>query len=438
MATKIWRGDSPAVAQVDVLTIGGTLEVGDLLIATINGKAFSHSATSATLATAATAFAAAWNALSATAYPEFAEITAAATSGGALTLTADTPGKPFTVTASTTEANGDPADAQTFGRSASVANSGPNCADVAANWSGASLPVDADDIIIGPGSSSILYGLDLNTVTPTSIKISQGFTGRIGLPTVNKDLPSAPYYEYRETYLKFGDSGDATNIAVTIGDGEGTGSSRIKLNTGTSQATISVLNTGQAETVGEQVFYWKGTHASNSLSVSKGNVGVASLPGETATLLTLNVGYRQNVAGDANVVCGSGVTLTDATIKQTGGNLTLNSATSGTATMTILDGKLTLQSGAQTGLTIQGGEVVYNTTGTLGGNPSVSGNGHLNFSQDLRTKAVTNPVEVYGPNAKVSDPNKVVSSLVLDLNQTANTANMVIGTNVRLTRGSVA
>lgn len=437
MATKIWRGDSPAVAQVVTVTVGGTIETTDIFKMTINGKTLSVVGGSATAATVATTIAAAWNALSSTAYPEFAEITAAATSGGAFTLTADTAGKPFTVSLETTETGGGAADDQTFGQSTTTACSGPNHADVSANWDGGT-PVDGDDVVIGPGSSSILYGLDLATVTPASIRIHQGFTGKIGLARVNKDLPSAPYYEYRETYLKFGDSGDATNIAITIGEGEGSGSSRIKLNTGTSQATLSVLNTGQAETTGDQVFYWKGTHASNSISVSKGNVGVASLPGETATLLTLNVGYRQNVAGDSNVVCGTGVTLTDATIKQSGGNLSLNSATSGSATITILDGKLTLQSGGHVGLSIQGGEVVYNSTGTLGGNPSVSGQGHLNFSQDLRAKTVTNPVEVYGPNAKVSDPNKSVSSLVLDLNQTANTANMVIGTNLRITRGSVA
>lgn len=437
MATKIWRGDSPAIAQVDILTIGGTLEVGDLLIATINGKAFSHSATSTTLATAATAFAAAWNALSASAYPEFAEITAAATSGGALTLTADTAGKPFTVTASTTESNGGAADSQTFARTASVANSGPNCADVTTNWSGGT-PVDGDDVVIGAGSSSILYGLDLSSVTPASISISQGFTGKIGLPEVNKDLATSPYYEYRETYLKFGNSGDATNIAVSIGSGDGSGSQRLKLDTGSSQATINVLNSGSPESTGAKAIYWKGTHASNSLTVSKGSIGVAALAGESATLLTLNVGYKTNVAGDCDVLLGSGVTLTDATIKQSGGSLTTNSATSGTATITQTDGKLTLNSGGQVGLSVLGGECIYNSTGTLGGAPVVSGNGHLNFSQDLRSKAVTNAVEVYGPNARVSDPFKTVATLVLDLNQTANSANLSIGSNLRITRGAVA
>lgn len=437
MGTKIWRGDAPAVAQVVTVTVGGTIEATDIFNLAINGKTLAVVGGSTTAATVAAAIVAAWNALSSTAWPEFAEITAAYTSGGSFTLTGDTAGKPFTVSLTTTETGGGTADDQTFTQTATTACSGPNYADVAANWDGG-LPVDGDDVVIGPGSSSILYGLDNHTVTPASIVISQGFTGKIGLARVNRDVSTAPYYEYRETYLKYGESGDSTNIAVTIGAGEGTGSSRIKLSTGSSQATISVLNSGQVETVGDQSIYWVGTHASNSLQVSKGSVGVAALPGESATLLTLNVGYRQNVSGDSSVACGSGVTLTNATIRQAGGNLTLNSATSGTATITISDGKLTLQAGGHLGLSILGGEVVYNSTGTLGGAPSVSGKGHLNFSQDLRTKTVTNPVEVYGPDAKVSDPQKVVSALILDMNQTANTANLQIGTNFRLTRGAVA
>lgn len=433
MATKIWRGDSPAVAQVVTLTVGGTIEATDIFIMTINGKSLSVVAGSTTAADVATAIATAWNALSAAAYPEFAEITAAATSGGALTLTADTAGKPFTVSLTTTETGGGAADSQTFGQSTTTACSGPNHADVAANWSGGA-PATGDDVVIDDTASDILYGLDLASVTPATITIGPRFTGKIGLPVVNVDNANGRYYEYRETYLKFGNSGDATNTAVRINSP----SQRMKLNTGTGQATISVTQTGQPLANGDRVLYWKGTHASNSLTVSKGNVGVAALAGESATLLTLNVGYQQSVTGDSLVLCGSGVTLADATIKQSGGELTLNSATSGTATITLTNGKLTIQSGGQVGLTVNGGECVYNSTGTLGGAPTVSGDGHLNFSQSLAAKTVTNAVEVYGPNAKVSDPNKTVATLVLDLNQTKNSGNIDIGTNFRLTRGAVA
>src|SRR5262249_51904378 len=134
----------------------------------------------------------------------------------------------------------------------------------------------------------------------------------------------------------------------------------------------------------------------------------------------------------------AGVTLTNATLRVTGGRLETNSATSGTATITVSGGTLVLNSGGQVGLTVRGGEVQYNSTGTLGGASVVSNAGHLDFSRDLRSKSVTNPIEVYGASARVSDPHKVVSSLVLDLNEASKLENLLIGTNVRLTRGSPA
>lgn len=434
MAAKRWIGNALAVAQVDTLTIGGTLEVGDLLIATINGKNFSHSATSTTLATAATAFAAAWNALSATLYPEFSEITAAATSGGALTLTADTPGRPFTCTVSTTESNGGAADAQTFGTASTTANSGPKVWDTAANWDTGAVPVDGDDVYIDQGGD-ILYGLAQSAVELASLTILQSYTGKIGLPQTNKDSGNVngTYPEYRAQYLVIG------GTLVTIGGGLGSGSQRIKIDCGSDPSTIRILNTGQSEDQAVGAVIIKGNTSAGELHVSKGSVDYAPYLGETGQLAVINVAYRDNVQADARVNIGAGVTLSNCAIKQSGGTLTLNSATSGTATIVLEEGTLNLEGTAgHLGLTIRGGTCNYNSSGTLGGNPSVSGKGHLDFSRDLRTRAVTNPVEVYGPDAKVSDPHKTVTTLVIDCNETANGANMNIGRNVRITRGTPA
>lgn len=430
MATKRWRGDAPAIAQVDTLTVGGTIEVGDKFKATINGKTLSVSATSTSTSTTATEIATAWNAST---IPEFAEITAAA-NGAAVTLTADEPGKPFTVTVATTESDDGAADNQTFSKASTTANSGPNVVSVAANWEGAAAPADADDIVFDTGSGDVLYDLDQNSVTPATITVAEGFKGKVGLPEINSDDATATYYEYREKYLKYGNSGDGQTVALTIRGGAG----RVKINTGSAQAIWNVTDTSQRLEDNVPAVLLKGTHASNALHVSKGDVGVALFAGETATVLTLNVGYKTNPAGDSQVKLGAGVTLTNATIVQTGGTLDINSATSGTATITQYDGTLTLNAGAQTGLAIRGGDCIYNSTGTLGGNTVVSGSGHLDFSQDLRAKSVTNAIDLFGPSAKVSDPNKVVSSLVIDLDETANGENVNIGTNIRLTRGSTA
>lgn len=437
MATKRWIGNAPAVAQVNTYLFAGTWEANDVITFTIGTKSVSTTATSTTIATIGAALVTFWNALDSTAYPEFAEITASF-STATLTLTADTAGKPFTVTISTTETGGGAADAQTIEGTTSTtgtvatANNGPNVYSSAMNWDTGAVPVDADDLYFDSGSVDCLYDLSYSAVTPASITIGPGYSGNIGLPETNEDNSATPYREYRTTSLTLGTSGDATNIAVSINGGGG----RIKLNHGSSQYTALVKNTGQRLEAQIPAVLLMGTHASSSLSVNRGDVGVSFFGGETSTILTLNVGYQNNPAGDSQVVLGAGVTLTNATIVQTGGTLEINSATSGTATITQYDGTLTLQAGGQVGLTVRGGRCVYNSTGTLGGAPVVSGSGWLDFSQDLRAKAVTNAIDLYGADAKLSDPNKVISSLVVDVDESVNSANINIGTNIRLTRGT--
>lgn len=443
MATRRWTGNAPKIAQVTEYVFGGTWEATDVINLTIGTKAKSVVAGSTTITTIIDTIVTAWNLLANDGYQEFAEITASR-SGSNLVLTMDSDhiGKPFTCTVSTTETGGGAADAQTIDATTtstgtnSTANSGPNVVSLAGNWDGGTAPVDGDDVVFDHGNVDVLYDLDQNAITPASITVLPGYTGNIGLPVINIDASQYPYFEYRETYLKYGTSGDATNIAVTIRGG----GSRVKYSAGSSQATFRVDGTGQSTDSNVPACLLKGTHASNALHVSKGNVGFAFYGGETGTLVTLNVGYQTNVAGDAIVKLGSGVTLTAPAIVVTGGTLEVNSAITSTSTLVMYDGVVTIlgTGGVAAGLAVRGGQCIYSTTGTLGGAPVVAGAGHLDFSQDLRTKTVTNPIDLFGPNAKISDPNKVVSSLVIDLDETANSDNINIGSNLRVTRGSVA
>ena len=117
-------------------------------------------------------------ALNASTITEFAEVTWSR-STSTLIGTADTAGKPFTATMSTTETGGGAADSQTIDGGASSAGtsttacSGPNFWNVAGNWSGGAVPVNSDDVIIentptaaaGPSSASISLGAQ-NTAPP--------------------------------------------------------------------------------------------------------------------------------------------------------------------------------------------------------------------------------------------------------------------------------
>ena len=442
MATKRWRGDAPEVQQINTFLFAGTWEATDVINLLIGTKTLSVVAGSTTISTIIDNIVTAWLALSSTAYPEHNEITPSRSSNSlVLTMKSAHAGKPFTCTVSTTETGGGAADAQTIEGTTSTtgtvstANSGPHVVSLASNWEGGVAPVDGDDLVFDAGNSDVLYDLAQSSISPASIKVLRGFKGKIGLPMVNEDTQGSPYFEYRETYLCYGNSGDAQACAVTIEGGAG----RIKLNQGTARATWIVNDSAAGLDNGIPAVLLKGTHASNALHVNKGSVGVAVYGGETATILTLNVGYRTNKQADSKVQLGSGVTLTNCTAVVTGGVLEIASAITGTGTLTQYDGKtIILGSGGVVGLSVRGGQCVYSSTGTLGGNPVVSGSGHLDFSQDLRTKTVTNPIEVYGVNAQVSDPNKVVTSLVLDCNEGVNGDRLDIGTNVRITRGTPA
>jgi len=391
MSTVVWTGDAQAVAQVVTCTVGGTIEADDIFNITIGNKTLSVTAGSTTAADVAAAIVAAFNALDSTAYPEFSGITAADNEDGSFTLTADTAGVPFTVTLESTESGGGEADDQTFEQSTTTANSGPNCWDVAENWSGGAVPVDSDDVVLENSSINILYGLAQSAVTLSNLTIKQSFLGTLGLPKWN----AGGYYEYRADYLAIG----ATTI--TIGEGDGRGSGRLKINTGSAQTALYVNNSGTAAESGLKSVLWKGTHASNTVTVAKGGLDVAPFAGETATIATLKIGYRTNQNSDSDVRCGSGVTLTNIT--KDGG---LAELASNTTSIQHNGGELTLRDGTPTAITVDGGTVYYQTDDTIT-TLIVGGGGAIDFRCDMRPRTVTNCAVHAG--AVIRDPFKTVT-----------------------------
>lgn len=99
MSSKVWRGDAPAVSQVNTITVGGTAAAGQQYAVTINGKSVPYSAsntdTNSTIAAALQAL------LAACTIPEFQEVTWTAVNA-VITGTAANPGVPFTQTSSAT------------------------------------------------------------------------------------------------------------------------------------------------------------------------------------------------------------------------------------------------------------------------------------------------------------------------------------------------
>jgi len=207
--------------------------------------------------------------------------------------------------------------------------------------------------------------------------------------------------EWLGTYLAI----DST--LCTIGEGKGTGSGRIKLNFGTVQTAITIYNSGTRVETGIPCILLKGTHAANTLSVVKGDVGVAFFAGELATIATLKVGYVDSVLGDASVICGAGVTLT--TVIQTGGKLDIDTTTAAITTITIDAGELTLRGDAANDVTtinLNGG-VLIDKGSTSGVIVTLKGKGTYDHSQSMTARTITNVVLYKG--ARYLDPHGVVT-----------------------------
>lgn len=412
MATKRWRGDGKNTAQVNTIT-PANVAIGNTFSTTINGKSITFTATAATVANV-TAGAVAL--LNASEIPEFAEITWA-DGTTAITGTADTASKPFTQTSSATGGTA------TFTTSTTTANTSAHDVNDGANWSDGSVPGASDTIIVENTSSSLLYNLgSLSGTTVTSWTFEETFTGECGLP----EFTATGYQEYRATYLAIG----ITTLTIRCDSG------RIKVNGGSVQTTVNIDGSGSPSETGVHAIVWKGTHASNVVNITKGSLDVApfviSGTAETATIATLRIGYQTSAASDVQVRLSSGVTLT--TIEKSGGTLEVNSAVT---TLNQTEGDTTIKAGAITTLNLRGGRVYYNGTGTLT-TATVTGNGVLDFSQDMRAKTVTNPIELYGDDATLLDPYQVVGSLIVDMNNRRKFGDLDLGINIRLTRGTPA
>lgn len=426
MATPRWTPRALPVAQVDSITIANTWTAADTLTVTINQRSLVLTVgATVTTASIAQAVVEMINGEDATGnatrnqtgdnVPEFAEVEASLFSASVVHVTGRTAGVPFTMTVTeSTVGTG------TATRAAVTAATGPNHYDNAANWSGGALPADGDSVYVDNSDVSILYGLLASDIEPAAVYIALSFTGDIGLPEINE---GGQYQEYRPQYLLWGPA------VLQVGAGPGSGSGRIKIDSGTDQCALTVIDTGAPTDEALPALIWKGTHASNSLVMRAGSAGVAVFGGETAALATFRV-------DGGSLRLGAGTTLSGALVVNDG-DVEINSLVD--TSLTVLGGTVAIDgTGNVDQLTIRGGTVVYNTTGTLGGNTLLSGAAVLDFERDPSAKTVTNAIDLYGPDCFVFDQDKVVATLVVDLNEGATASQVRWGSNVRLTRGTPA
>lgn len=303
MATYAFMGDAPAVAQVDLITLvaNAALETTDNLIGTVNGKNMSVAAGSTDVDTAVDTFNAAWEAST---IPEHEEIAATDGGTGIAAMTAVTPGRSFTLTASTTETGGGASDGQTFTRSASVANDGPNVwsasnfKDVSTGARGVLPGGSAGDVVtLQEKSVSIEDNLDQSGIANAVVyQQFKSFRGRVGRRRTNTYNTLKPYDEYREKYLKLKCS------HARIGEGGGTGSPHTWIDFGSTACKCKVFGS-PAATNGEPPIRLLGTAAANELEITGGSVGIALDSGEVSTFDEIFV------SGSGELRIGAGVTM---------------------------------------------------------------------------------------------------------------------------------
>lgn len=383
MATNNWLSRALAVAQVDTLTPGGTIEVGDIFIVTINGKSCSYSATGTTVASVVTGLVAALQAMTA---EEFTEITWT-DSTTHVTATAVTAGKPFTITVNTTESNGGAADAQTFVQATTTDATGPNHWDDLNNWSEAAVPVNGDDANVDLSRGSVLYGLEQSAVTLDSLDVfSSGETSNtMGLPDIDED---GGYYQYRTKELQIG----ATLLRVN------TRSPFVRLDLGSVQTAAEIRQTGSVSGDGVPACLIKGTNTSNVFELKGGTTGLGFFLGEAVAAATVRV------APEATLLTGEHPTFTALTTLGTTLLQTQDTATA--ATVTVEDGETTIiGDGAITTLNCDGGTCKYESSGTV--TTANIGPGTVDCSGDIspRTFSTTN-LDVGG---QIIDPNQTIT-----------------------------
>lgn len=270
-------------------------------------------------------------------------------------------------------------------------SSGPNDISCRGNYSGNLLPVNSDSFYLTNSSQGLLYNLNvLSGVTLALMQVDTTFTGAIGLPAYNAN----GYQEYRPQKLAVG----ATLLNYLPGTGGGNGFHQITL--GSVQTTANLAVAAQPTVQGRPALLIEGTNASNTLTVTQGNVASAIDPGVISTWATVRIGYQTQVNSDVQLNLGPDCTLT--TIVQDGGQATVQAAFT---TWTVNAGSaVVLGSGAGTTLDNEAGSISYEGTGTIT-TLTVGEAATFDKSADPRTMTVTN-CTCYGT---INDPNKVIT-----------------------------
>lgn len=277
MAVKQWNGNSQNTAQVNNFVVTGITTTGTT-IGIVDGSAHTLAYVSVSGDTNTTAAANLSAMTTSTNAPaEFSDAQWSA-SGNTITAVATTPGTPYTFTAAYSGVG-------TLALSVVQPNVSTNDVNDPRNWSGATLPVTGDSVVLADTSESLLWNLNsLSSVLAVAVTQYNTFTGNVGL-TLNNP---AGYVEYRPQYFQIGRG--ANTLAMQLGVGtSGQGSGFQQYDTGAAKVTGTVFTTGSQTTDSPYALRVLGTNPTSTWTVNGGSVGFCMYPSETGAAATVAV-----------------------------------------------------------------------------------------------------------------------------------------------------
>lgn len=227
----------------------------------------------------------------------------------------------------------------------------------AANWTGGEIPGSVQEDVVYFISGSNVINTNLGTLTGsaeglTSVNIDQSYTGTFGTDALNVQV-------YMET------DAPIINIGNHEGPGSPPGSAMILLDANKAGVqTINVENTGRSSDSAKPALRIKTSVQDHILRIRSGSVGTAIEPGEAAKFASIDIGYEDVRASDADVLIGPGTTV--AAIDKTGGVCEIVAAA---AIPNIINtaGTMIINSdqAVTTDLKVRGGNVIIKKSGTI-------------------------------------------------------------------------
>lgn len=440
MATNVYTGAAETRIDSGTITVGGTIEVGDVFKVTLGGATVQISAATTVVATVGTQL---YTALIAdTAPPQFATLTFTDNGDGTIDWEGPNDGRPVSdfLSVATTEAGGGAADAQTISKTVTQVGTGPYDLTNVQNWDTGAIPTNGEDVIFGMTPFLPRYNMDgLSAVTLNNLTVVKTDTDGLVLGSKPYNVDDG-YYEYVETHLVV----NFLYLHIGYGEGRYTPGGYVKGDYATTgSCLIRMYSSGNRDNNGNAPWHWysdASTGSTNYVTVENGHLDIATLkPSYTPTLLSVSAGTKGNIRVGYD---GNNGTVYEA---RNGGVLTLLDKWTSPA-ITVRSGGTVNMRGASLAsvttllLTVERGGILNYERATTSIITTYVGYGRGNFTPGRSgTHTITN-CDLYAGAAFVDGSKRLTFTNGIDLNgcTVADLEEFNIGQNIRLTRGTPA